>query len=476
MSQRPLSTTSIRGFRRPMHVLLALGGVGAGSTSAASVPVGRITVGWPVPAPVDSTLHVGTDGGPVLLSNGVGNSVAASWTPTGGRRWINTFAWGCGNCASPQPDASLPGGPYGPIGPWGVHRVSASGTTVLATAVLTNGTRISTGSNHSPSPSNVTTATRGGITLWSREDPNFVDNFDLSGGFVVSDGTSLYRGFGLTSMPTIALNPANGLELWRVANAKPLAPYGSGVIVQRASGDLAGYDAAGVKQFQVTGAALRPSAPTPLVDLAHRRLYVNTPTGVNAYDTTTGALAWTRLNATAFSVTPGGLVLTAIALGVRPALQAIGPDGVGRWRYETPTPVRSAVRLLDGTIALTVRGLSGGGLLVRMNPASAPLVPRSANVALTRTTFRAECYDWATSCGVSASRGTMLRIASRSRTTASIRILATNGTIEIPWSRISVPLGTSFIPISAYPNAGRIQVRRGTTGPIILDRRVTVTS
>ena len=459
--------------RRRVALALATGMTLAGSTAAVGAPMGRVTAGWPVFAPAQSSLHLGTDGGPVLVSDGLGSSLVAAWTPTGARRWINTFEWGCGNCAVLQPDASRPGGPYGPLGPYGVRVVSPTGRSIPAYAVLADGTRITIAWGATQTDASTTTATRGSVQLWSRADPFLdEDRFDVSGGFVVTDGTRLYRGFGSTSTPTIALDATNGRELWRVENARPLIPFGTGVLVQLANGHLAGFDAAGTALFEVPIAA-------PFPDAAHHRLYTSSPDRIDAYDTASGALLWSRPRARALSVTPGGLVLAAITMGDRPALQAIGADGVGRWRYETTMPVTSARALPDGTIVLAVNGVdptNDAGLLMRINPAVAGVRPERSSVALTRTTFRADCYDAATMCGVSSSRGTMLRIASRTRTTMSVRLLFTNGTVMVPWTRISVPVGTSLTRIAAGRATGRIQVRRGTAGSIIVDRRVTVTS
>lgn len=476
MSQ-PSPLRHVGARRHPAPVLIALGIVASGSVSAVGAPVGRITAGWPVHAPAEATLHRGTDGGPVVLSDGLGNSLAAALTPKGVRRWTTAFGWGCGNCAVLQPDASLPTGPYGPLGPSGLRFVSATGASLpKSDAILADGTRITTTPGQSAGDPTVTAATRGAVSVWSRPDPFPQDTFETSGGFVVTDGTSLYRGFGSTSTPTIALNPANGFELWRVQNAYPLTPFGSGVVVALAGGDLAGYSAAGVKLFQLQGVTW--SAP-PLVDVLRHRIYVNSNSGLRAFDTTTSALVWSRSGATALSVTPGGLVLAAISVGGHPALQAIGADGIGRWRHETSTTVRSALRLPDGTVALSVDGVGtmrDAGLLMRINPKVKPALPIATTITLTKTHFKATCGDASTACGLSAVHGTMLRVSSRSRTTMSVRVLWDTGALMARWTKVSVPVGTSFTAISAAAHGGRIQVRSGTTGPIILDRRITVTA
>ena len=446
-------------------------GVMAGPAAAA----GRITAGWPRPG--GGSLHT-VDGGPLGV---MGFAGAAAWTATGSLRWVYAppQARPCiDSCVDPPipNERSRPSGPFGPFNRIGRGFVDTNGTVVHAGAglVLDDGTEIS-GTTWSVSTTR-TTATRNGTTLWTRTDP-YSTEFD-SGHVFDSDGTTLYRSFLGAHSPVIALNPATGVELWRVDDVTALATFGTGIVVRRSDGRVAGYGSDGTPLFvlpnsQPVGAFLQADA-----DPLHGRVYLTSAGGVEAYSSSTGDLVWASPGAVLSIDTTGTVYLARSSAGSY-WLEARALDGTVKWTFDTPTVIGDAVARGDGTVFLTTaslfwrQGLSGGGgLVMRVNPtAPARRVTRDTIgvsrhlVVRIRRHVSMEEYVRAV---VNPRDGVTIRFDMRRPTTLVVRAVDLTGTlIPLKWTSLKVPAGRSYVRQQFPAGIWHLQFRRAGSSRII---------
>ncbi len=84
---------------------------------ATAAPAGRVTSGWPILSVGADAIHVGGDGGPVVIDWSGEPSLIGAYTPTGATRWGRIAYWSCGNCPGFFHNTA-PGAPYGQIGPF----------------------------------------------------------------------------------------------------------------------------------------------------------------------------------------------------------------------------------------------------------------------------------------------------------------------------------------------------------------------
>lgn len=481
---------------KPMRALglgvvaaLLVGGLHEDSARA----VGRITSGWPQPS-MPGNVSV-MSGGPVVTSVSV-QMGAAAWTARGSRRW--TFAhysqWCDRFCEPPPPanDRSLPGGPFGPVDLAGTGFVSPAGKLIGrdASAVLAGGLEVTT--TNGASASTVTRGRLGGSVIWTRSDP--YETSSGAGSVLVSNGTSLYRGFlagpASTPAPVIALDPMTGAERWRVDEATPLATYGSGVTVRLADGHVAGYNATGTHLFTLDNPQ---SAATPLwvhADVRSGRVYVEHPMAsskrwrqVDAYSTATGTLVWSVRFASVTNIGPTGTVyLARLITGGRNVLQARSPGGQTQWTFATPTRVRGAAALADGTVCLTTDPIFPGrsGLAMRINPTVGPVTVTRNVIRITARTINASTRSTAVARLIrrefDPSFGFRMRFDMRRAQTLWARAVnaSASGAVEIPWARLTVPAGRSYARAVLPPGTWEIQIRRAGSTRII--KRTTITA
>jgi outer membrane protein assembly factor BamB len=478
-------------------------------TAQAATP--SVVTGWPVVA-ASGSVHPGPGGGPVLIAEQYGVSSVAAFRLNGKRRWLSAYEPGCGNCnGGPETPGLQADGTYEPIGVegddfWGVDQQGAR-VNGCAGAVLADGTCIRhrvVGAGFSPGPSTpypAVVALRGTTQLWEYSQPTLswtIASNEQVPPVVYANPTTVYTslGAGLTGQqPTdqqlIALNLSDGALRWRDFNVTPLAVLSTGVI----GGTWLGYYDSGIVSYANDG-TLRWTAKLPakvrvknvLVDEAHGRVYVSLVRvggggaresdvfELVALDAVTGMEKWrTRAvdRARPLSVGSNGLVYAGIDRDGRHALRAIGPDGKGRWQFDTATRVEGARLLPDGTVALSTGGPEGeaSGLMWRIDPRRAASGVRSTRLTLSRTTFRDECGGL--TCEYRSDLGTVMRIAVPRKATLRVRLLRPNESTYRGPITVLAPAGVSYVRLFAYASHQEVSIV-GTRRRRIIDVRGTI--
>jgi outer membrane protein assembly factor BamB len=455
-------------------------------TALAATP--SVVTGWPVVA-ASGSVHPGPGGGPVLIADVSRGSSVAAFRLNGRRRWLSAYEQGCGFCDDgPEQPGLQADGTYGPIGYegdyfWGVDQKGAQ-VQGCAGAVLADGTCIYhyvVGAGFSPGPSTpypAVVAGHGTTRLWEYTQPALswtIASDNMVPPVVFANPTTVYTSLGaglIDQQPVgrqlIALNPSDGALRWRVFNVTPLAVLSTGVIgVTRL-----GYHDSGIVSYADDG-TIRWTAPLSakvrvkgvLVDEAHGRVYVSLARVVGggaresdvfelvALDALTGMEKWrTRAvdRARPLSVGSNGLVYAGIDRDGRHALRAIGPDGKGRWQFDTATRVEGARLLPDGTVALSTGGPEGetSGLLWRVDPRRTVSGVRSTRLTLSRTTFKDQCGGL--TCEYRSDLGTVMRIAVPRKATLQVRLLRPNRIGEYRPITVLAPAGVSYLRLFAY--------------------------
>lgn len=464
--------------RRGGRLVGCLSGVTLGAIAVVAGPAaaaGRITAGWPRPG--GGSLHT-VDGGPLGVMSYAG---AAAWTATGSLRWVYASqSTNCvDNCFHTPNERSRPSGPFGPLNRFGRGFVNTNGTRVDAGAglVLGDGTKIS--GTAVGGAATGTTARRNGTTLWTRTDP-YTTQFD-SGHVFDSDGTTLYRSFLAAHSPVIALNPATGAELWRVDDVTALATFGTGIVVRRADGRVAGYGSNGTPLFVLPNSQPADTFVQADADPVHGRVYLTSAGGVEAYSSSTGTLVSTS-SGTVRSIDTTGTVYLARSSAGSYSLEARALDGTVKWTLNTPTFVDDAVARGDGTV-LTTRSpfwrqnLSGGGLVMRVNP-TAPArrvtrdtigVSRHVVERIRRHASPAE----AVRALVNPRDGVTIRFDMRRPTTLVMRAVDLTGhLIPLTWTSLKVPAGRSYVRQQFQAGIWRLQFRRAGSPRIIAQHTI----
>ena len=473
-----------------------------------------VVSGWPVVSGVGAVLP-GPGGGPVVVNEGYGvaagspSSSVAAFRLDGRRRWISSFVWGCGNCIDAGPRAQLQAdGRYGPIGPegsgtWSITRTGSRRSGCIG-AVLPDGTCIVheigfTLPSFTEYPAIV--ARRGSTLVWEYARPNLSWTIGQSIDAppeVIRDRTGvLYTTLGAGSEPSgtpvptrlIALNEVTGGLLWEAPDAVPLATLASGVIVRRPGVGLIRYSAEGAVIW--TNPTWKNFRGLITVDQARQHVYVSaggssTNRYIAALDSESGAERWrtaSRDGARVLSVGTNGIVYVAVSPGERPALRAVGPEGRGRWQWETTMPVSGALRLPDGTVAASTGSVAPGdiqaGLLWRIDPRRTSRPADLIRLSLTRTVFTPDCV--APGCQYRRDLGTGLRIATPSRITLEIRLLLPSGRAATRrLASVPAPAGVSFVRLFAGDTGGQrgrrlVEIRCVRQGRTAILARVPVT-
>jgi len=467
--------------------------------------------GWPVTAGAGPVLG-GPGGGAVVVSEGfIGESLSSSVAAFGTNRrlrWTFDALWGCGNCDDGlTPPALRADGTYGPIGPDGddVWGVSPIGVRVPGCTgdVLADGTCIAHEVRRTPTltESPAIAARRGGTLVWEYARPS--RTWSISHDFLVPPLTlrdasgAVYTSLGAGSEPAgtpvpqqmIALNETTGTLRWQVADARPVASFASGVLAQRSGVGLVRYAADGTVRW-TNPAWSAQHVVRAYVDEARGRVYISASRldathYVAALNAETGADLWrTRPTdrAAVLSVGSNGLVYVSINRSGRYALRAIGPEGRGRWQWDTTMPVAGAHGLIDGTVVAStgsdVRGFGGeAGLLWRLNPRRAAVRVRSTSFRLNRTTFRTNCP--APDCRVRADVGTVLRIGVPRASRFRVTLLRLNGRRLSQRFTVNAPAGVSHVRLFAAnafaPRGRRLVEIRGVVRGRTVVRRIPVT-
>lgn len=469
--------------------------------AAAAAPMGAVAGGWPVMSPLGD-IHIGGDGGPVIAGpvDDFAASAAVARTPSAGLRWARTALFGCGNCPG-YFDFSRDGGPYGHLGPsraiWDDHG------NVPTTAGPVGGRWISLGTGGT-STSTTVTATRGSspsgwtVTLPAQSPNGYADSWDepmpdavksTPSEILISIGPNFAAPFGSALPGTagtrhiFALDPADGSTRWHATGARVLVGFTGGMIVRRDDTTTAIWNDDGTPRT-VLHAGIDGSGAQYVPDIAHNRVYVtNRRTHrIEALDATSGQRVWITPTTEAvdlLDVASNGTVLARHSVQARRSLRAYSPAGSVLWGIRTLTPIVSARRLNDGTVAVAQVSLSGHfsgsvGTLARINPRGRQTVPTRVSVSLNRTAVGA-MVDVGIGRLVAQDTGALLTIRSPTARTMSVRIVDSRFNRRVPWSALQVPAGRSFARISG-DSAGTltVQVRLGLTGPLVFQRQITV--
>ncbi len=357
-------------FLAAVAVLLAL----AGGTASAAVTVAP---GWPRAAPSGVVLP-GPQGGVVVVSEGAYAATVRAYSPDGRRRWAQSSRYGCGNCDfGPQPAALQPDGTYGPVGPegddyWAVDR---RGRRVAGCAgvVQPDAACLVAVPDAFPAPLHPgITASIGGARVWRVENPRWSwfpeDNVPP---MAVADGTGRVYTVFLGAADAItreytnvfaAFDPATRTIAWTNEDAfQVLAGLPSGVLAE-AGNRVVAYAADGTPRW--TAFALAGTRATPMntmVDNVRGRVYLSRAgsDGVNVFalDLATGAELWRTApsdRARLLSVGRGGRVYVAVDATARQGIRALRfRDGTTAWQRRTRLPVRGALQLPDGRVAVS---------------------------------------------------------------------------------------------------------------------------
>lgn len=375
---------------------LLAGALGAASAGAASP---RVVAGWPRSVG-GGTVLPGPAGGIVVVSIGDTTGVneipyvTAALRRDGRRLWTDRRVPDCGNCDDgPQPEALQPDGTYGPIGVegddfWAIDR---RGREVLGCsgAVAADGTCFFARSDVLTGVPSIVARNPAGAIAWSVDDPAYrwTPEFSVPPIVVRDAAGRIYTAFGPgTDAATgvaqggrlIAVDPATHAILWgRAGPGQVLTALGSGVLAARGQGIVAfGPDGAErwSRPVPAVGGGVAPS--TTVYDAARGRVYVGrSGSGVTALVATTGAQVWrTRPSdrARLLSVGRGGRVYLAIDPPGRRAVRAVRlTDGRTVWQRRTSLPVRGALELADGTVAVSAGNLfapTTADRLTRLDP------------------------------------------------------------------------------------------------------------
>ena len=480
---------------------------------AALIPTGgfaaspTVIPGWPVPAAA-GTVHLGPEGGPVVISDLAGfqtTSSVAAFGRTGSLRWLNVRSWDCGNCDNgPQIAELQPDGTFGPLGPEGdgPWAVAPDGSTVgTCTGVtLPDRTCIAYETQVSPAfeltPS--ITARRGGLA-WeylSGVGPWHADGDDAPLKVVRDAAGGIYSSFGdrfvgaTVPQRMIALTPTGQLR-WEAPGAAPLVGLETGVLASRFEEGLVAFTVDGSVLWTARG--LVQGLWSMTYDRPRQRIYASRGSAASedsmviALDSLTGNELWRtaeRDHARLVSVdASSGVVYVAIDRLRQRGLKAIGPDGRGRWQFDTTTPVVGARRLSDGTVALTTDGVSNdysqepGGLVWRIRPNGPPATKvLSGDVSIQRTTFRRGC-DFQGRCPFQKDVGTLVRIALPRRGSLLIRMLGAARRADIDDQLITAPAGVSYVRVlgTSFTRPGRKVIHvRGRVGNQTLNVSIQV--
>lgn len=353
----------------------------AAGQAAAAIPVAP---GWPRTAPGGELLP-GPDGGVVVVTNVARSATTRAFTAKAALRWVQRSTFGCGNCDDgPQPEALQPDGTYGPIGVEGddYWAVTADGRRVRGCAGVVS----PDGGCVEARPGDPASLTHPGFTIrppvgasWRVEDArwNWYPDFGVPAMAVADASGRIYAGYAFPvevgtrrQIPGLlmALDPATRTILWtREGPPEVLAALPSGVLVAEGGasfgtgGAVAAYAADGTVLWRrgvPAGQGVAPS--TTLLDARRGRIYlgrvVSTP-GVTAIDLATGAQAWkTRPSdrARLLSVGGGGRVYVAIDAKARQGVRGLRlATGATAWQLRTGLPVRDALELKNGRVAVS---------------------------------------------------------------------------------------------------------------------------
>ena len=383
------------------------------------------------------------------------------------------------NCLPIPNERSRPSGPFGPLNRFGRGFVNTNGTRVHARAglVLDDGTEIS---GTTLSVGTATTATRNGTTLWTRTDP-YSTEFD-SGHVFDSDGTTVYRSFLASHSPVIALNAATGAELWRVDDATALATFGTGIVVRRADGRVAGYGSDGTPLFVLPNSQPADAFLQADADPLHERVYLTSAGGVEAYSSSTGSMVWSSPGAV-LSIDNTGTVYLRRADAGAYWLEARALDGTVKWTFNTPTFIGDAVARGDGTVFLTTRSpfwrqyLSGGGLVMRVNPTAPARQVTRDTIGVSRHVVvrirRNASPEEAVRALVNPRDGVTIRFDMRRPTALVVRAVDLTGhLIPLKWTSLKVPAGRSYVRQQLPAGIWRLQFRRAGSSRIIAQHTI----
>jgi outer membrane protein assembly factor BamB len=467
---------------------------------AGAAPPG-VAPGWPVPA-ASGYVHVGIGDSPVVIAEstaGITRSSVTAFDATGQVRWRTARLWGCGNCDDgPQTPTRQPGGSYGPIGPEGDSpwSVRADGTVADACTGVVLGDRncvefaVKTTQGSELTPSLVSRGSTPweyapGVGPWTPE-------FDVPPVVVSDRNGGVYWSFGDRASSTVPLRLSAvdrlGVPRWELPGEVPVAGLAEGVLATDGVGRLAAYAANASPRWTTAWAF----GDTLLTDVPRGAVYVSRGPGsangrvVIALDASTGEERWrtaARDRARILSVDGKGEVYVAIDRPGRHGLRAIGPDGHGRWQFDTATPVGSAHRLPDASVAFTTVGVGAwpsekAALLWKIRPRQPHARPvRSADVTLSRTSFRSSCGD-ETGCADQPSFGTIIRLALPRGGTLQILMVGPKGQEIATPETIQAPAGISYIRFIAGSRVkrGRNVIRvSGRVGGLLLNRSIPVT-
>lgn len=380
-------------MRRRVLVPALVAAIGLPAVPAAAAPEPGPLPGWPVDTPA-GTVHRGPHRGVVVVSRDGFDFAVTAFRRDGHRLWRSARRAGCGNCdEGPQPERLQPDGTYGPIGPEGddIWAVDRRGRIVpgCSGAVAADGTCVFGGSLfHPTAPTPFVAAARGGVRLWTVEDPSltWLDEFDVPP-VVARDGAGLaYAAFERptdratgTELPgrLLAVDPVTRAVAWgRTGPSAVLTALRSGVLVSE--GRLVALRADGsVLWTRPIAAGQAVSAMDVAYDARRERVYVGRRgrhPGVTALDAATGAQLWrttTRDRARLLSAGARGPVYVAVDTPGATAVRAVRLSGATRWQRGTGRLVTGAVELANGTVAVSAGSgfpAPGTGVLTVLDP------------------------------------------------------------------------------------------------------------
>jgi hypothetical protein len=347
--------------------------------AAAAVPVAP---GWPRTAPGGELLP-GPDGGVVVVTTVARGATTRAFTARAALRWVQRSTFGCGNCDDgPQPEILQPDGTYGPIGVEGddYWAVTANGLRVRGCAGVVSpdgGCVAAPGDARDSHPAFAARPAAG--SAWRVQDPRWFwyPESDVPAMVVQDAGGRVYAGYTFPvevatrrQIPGLlmALDPATRAILWqREGPTQALAALPDGVL--EAEGGAAFGTGGAVAAYSSDGTLLwRRGVPSgqrvaprdTVVDARRGRIYVgrvDTTPGVTALDLATGAQRWkTRPSdrARLLSVGRSGRVYVAIGAAARRGVRGLRlATGVTAWQLRTGLPVRDALELAGGRVAVS---------------------------------------------------------------------------------------------------------------------------
>jgi hypothetical protein len=331
--------------------------------------------GWPRATPGGELLP-GPDGGVVVVTTVARSATTRAFTATAALRWVQRSTFGCGNCDDgPQPATLQPDGTYGPIGVEGddYWAVDARGLRVAGCAGVASpdGGCLEARPAQYVAPHPAFVSRRGASGFWAVEDTAWAwaPEFEVPSMAVRDDAGLVYAAFPFARAPgtqdpvdlLMAADPASRTIRWRrIGPEQALAALPSGVLAA-GDGDVTavGPDG-GVLWRRGVAAGQRLTPRDTIVDARRGRAYlgrVDARPGVTAVDLATGAQLWkTRPSdrARLLSVGRGGRVYVAIDAPSRQGVRGLRlATGATAWRLRTGLPVRDALELAGGRVAVS---------------------------------------------------------------------------------------------------------------------------